>query len=80
MPFGKLQAGCHVRFTEEWLLSGHSTIKVQNAAEMLVLLEGSPISTEELWSSVRVRAVEVMTFCQSVIVKQITAGLTAIYC
>ena len=25
-----------------------------NAAEMVVLLEGSPISTEELWSSVRV--------------------------
>ena len=27
MPFGKLQVGCHVPFTEEWLLSGHSTIK-----------------------------------------------------
>ena len=27
VPFGKLQAGCHVPFTEEWLLSGHSTIK-----------------------------------------------------
>ena len=25
--FGKLQAGCHVPFTEEWLPSGHSTIK-----------------------------------------------------
>ena len=23
MPFGKLQAGCHVPFTEEWLPSGH---------------------------------------------------------
>ena len=27
---------------------------VLNAAEMVILLEGSPISTEELWSSVRV--------------------------
>ena len=27
MPFGKLQAGCHDPFTEEWLPSGHSTIK-----------------------------------------------------
>ena len=27
MPFGKLQVGCHVPFTEEWLSSGHSTIK-----------------------------------------------------
>ena len=27
VPFGKLQAGCHVPFTEEWLPSGHSTMK-----------------------------------------------------
>ena len=27
VPFGKLQAGCHVPFTEEWLPSGHFTIK-----------------------------------------------------
>ena len=27
MPFGKLQAGCYVPFTEEWLPSGQSTIK-----------------------------------------------------
>ena len=27
MPFGKLQAGCYVPFPEEWLPSGHSTIK-----------------------------------------------------
>uniref|UniRef100_A0A4W5MN73 branched-chain-amino-acid transaminase n=1 Tax=Hucho hucho TaxID=62062 RepID=A0A4W5MN73_9TELE len=26
--FGKLQVGCHVPFTEEWLPSGHSTIKL----------------------------------------------------
>ena len=26
-PFGKLQPGCHVPFTEKWLPSGHSTIK-----------------------------------------------------
>ena len=25
MPFGKLQVGCHVPFTGEWLPSGHST-------------------------------------------------------
>ena len=43
-------------FTEEWLPSGHSTIRPDwwSAAEMVVLLEGSPISKEELWSSVRV--------------------------
>jgi hypothetical protein len=48
--------GCHMPFTEEWLLSGHSTIRPDwwSAAEMVVLLECSPISTEELWSSVRV--------------------------
>ena len=27
MPIGKLQASCHVPFTEEWHPSGHSTIK-----------------------------------------------------
>ena len=27
VPFAKLQAGCHVPFTEEWLPSGHSTTK-----------------------------------------------------
>uniref|UniRef100_A0A674A5X3 Transcription factor BTF3 n=1 Tax=Salmo trutta TaxID=8032 RepID=A0A674A5X3_SALTR len=27
VSIGKLQAGCHVHFTEEWLPSGHSTIK-----------------------------------------------------
>ena len=29
MPFGNLQAGCHVPFTEERLLSGHSTVKAR---------------------------------------------------
>ena len=39
-------------FTEEWLPSGHCTVGPDwlSAAEMVVLLEGSPISTEELWS------------------------------
>ena len=54
MPFGKLQAGCHVPFIEEWLQSGHSTIDWWSAAELAVLLEGFPVSTEELWSSLRV--------------------------
>jgi hypothetical protein len=27
VPVGKLQVGSHVLFTEEWLLSGHTTIK-----------------------------------------------------
>ena len=27
MSFGKLQEGCHVPFTEEWLPPGHTTIK-----------------------------------------------------
>ena len=49
VPFGKLQAGCQLPFTEEWLSSDW-----WNAAELVVLLEGSPISTEELLSSVRV--------------------------
>ena len=40
-------------FTEEWLPSGHYP-KGLIGAEMVVLLEGSAISTEELWSSVRV--------------------------
>ena len=53
MLFGKLQAGCHVPFTEEWLPSGHYH-KGLSAAEMVVLLEGSPISTEELFSYHRV--------------------------
>ena len=47
MPFGKLQAGCHVPLY-------HKRCDWWSAAEMVVLLEGSPISTEELWSSVRV--------------------------
>ena len=54
--FGKLQAGCHVPFTKEFLPSGHSTIQawLVDCAEMVVLLEGSPLSTEEHWSSDRV--------------------------
>ena len=50
MPFGKLQVCWYVPFTEEWILSGHFTVKVDwwSAAEMVVLLEVSPISTEEL--------------------------------
>ena len=42
-------------FTEEWLPAGHSTKKarLRSGAERLALLEGSPISTKELWSSVR---------------------------
>jgi hypothetical protein len=49
--FCKLQAGCHVPFTEESLLSGplyHKGLIWWSAAEMVVLLEGSPISTEKL--------------------------------
>ena len=37
-------------FTEEWPL--YHKGQIGGAAEMVVLLEGSPISTEELWSSV----------------------------
>jgi hypothetical protein len=46
------KGGCHVPFTEEWLQSGCSTIKWWSATEMVVLLEGSPLYIEELWSSV----------------------------
>lgn len=28
VPFGKIQVGCHVSFTEEWLLSSHSTTQI----------------------------------------------------
>ena len=56
VPFGKLQTGCHVPFTREWLPSGHSTIKawLVECCKMVVLLEGSPLFTEKRWSSVRV--------------------------
>jgi hypothetical protein len=56
VPFGKLQVGCHVPFTEEWLPFGHYHKGLIGGMlqEMVVLLEGSPIYTEELWSSVRV--------------------------
>jgi hypothetical protein len=33
VPFGKLQVGYHVPFTEEWLPSGHSTIKYHVSGE-----------------------------------------------
>jgi hypothetical protein len=51
--------GCHVPFTEEWPQSGHYHKDLiggvlQRAAEMVVLLTVFNISTEELWSSVRV--------------------------
>ena len=53
--FGQLQAGCHVPFTKEWLPSGQSMIQAWwIAAVMVVLLEGSLLSTEECWSSERV--------------------------
>ena len=53
MPFGKLQVGCLL------LRSGFRLAILPNrpdwwsAAEMVVLLEYSSVSTEELWSSVR---------------------------
>ena len=56
MPFGKLQAGCHVPFTggvvSVWPLYHKGLIG--GVLQMDVLLEGSPISSEELESSVRV--------------------------
>ena len=36
MPFGKLQAGCHVALIEEWLPSGHSTIKARVTSALRV--------------------------------------------
>ncbi|KAK3535147.1 hypothetical protein QTP70_004801 [Hemibagrus guttatus] len=53
VPFGKLQADCHVPFTEEWLPPGHRP-DWWSTAEMVVLLEDSPLSTEKHWSSFRV--------------------------
>ena len=54
--FVKLQAGCHVHFTLELIPSSqyNNRTVLWSSAEMVVLLKGSPISTEELWSFVRV--------------------------
>ena len=45
-------AGCQMTFTEEWILPGHyhKGLILWSASEMVVLLEVSPISTEELKS------------------------------
>ena len=45
-----------------FLRSGFVWPDLWSAAEMVVLLEGSPISTEELWSSVRVTIRFLVTF------------------
>ena len=48
-------ANFHVSFTEKRLLSGYSEASPQwSLAVMVVLLEVSPISTQDLWSSARV--------------------------
>ena len=55
MSFGKHQAGYHVPFTEpchKGLIGG--VLQKWLSFWKVVLLEGSPIFTEELWSSVRV--------------------------
>ena len=53
---GKLQVGCHVPFTGSGFCLATLPYRPDwwSSAEMVVLLECSPISTEELWSSVRV--------------------------
>lgn len=43
--------GCHMPFTQEWLPSER-----WSAAEMVVLSAGSPISAEDFWRSIRVKA------------------------
>jgi hypothetical protein len=53
-------------WVEEWLWSGHSTINAWLVEwcrdTVVVLLESFPISTEELWSSVRVTIRFLVTF------------------
>ena len=56
MPFCKLQACCHVPFSQKWLQSGHSPInpRCMKCCKAVVLLAGSSILAKELCSSVRV--------------------------
>ena len=54
VDFGKLQAGCHVPFTE-WLLSGHSTMQVIGGELQRWLSFWKVLLSSQLhWSSVRV--------------------------
>ncbi|XP_073681055.1 E3 ubiquitin-protein ligase Siah2-like [Garra rufa] len=48
VPFGKLQAGCHVSFTEKWLPSGHSTIQYASAGCLLSLHHSEKPEHEEV--------------------------------
>ena len=50
MTLGKLQGGCHVARSVFRLALYHKGL----IGGVFVLLEGSPISTEKLWSSARV--------------------------
>lgn len=51
VPFGKRQADCHMPVTEEWLSFGRSTYMPRwwSAAEMVFLLEGSPVSKNKTY-------------------------------
>ena len=53
--FLKIQACCHVPFSQEWLASGHSPIKPRfvKCCRDCVLLASSSISAKEICSSVR---------------------------
>lgn len=59
-----------VLFTEEWILSGHSSSLV-GAAEMIVLLEGFPLSTEQQRLSVRVTLEFLVTSLTKVLLSQL---------
>ena len=50
MPFGKLQAGCHVPLTEEWLPSGYPTIKAWVLQRWLSFWKVLPSPQRNSWA------------------------------
>ena len=69
------QSDCHVPFTEEWLPSGHSTIKawLVECCRDGCLSDRAPefLSTEELWSSVRVTIWFLVTYLTKALLPQL---------
>jgi hypothetical protein len=85
VPFCKLQACCHVPFSQEWLLSGHSPIKprfVRCCRDCSVSEFSSvyPISVKELCSCVRVVIGFLVTSLTKILLAQLLSlvGRTAL--
>lgn len=53
VSFSKLQVGCHVPFSDKCFLLGHSTM-LEESCRDVVFLEGSPLSMEKHWRTLRV--------------------------